>query len=74
VAVQSGGGEDLAVSGSGEISFLTKLVPPRGPGDFVIRVKSVRFEPKGKGLVVRTGREHDETAKLIFHALHVSPA
>jgi hypothetical protein len=63
----------VAVSGYGEFSFC-RAQSVRAGDDFVIRVKSVRFEALGDRLVVRTGREHGDTAELIFAIPHISPA
>jgi hypothetical protein len=63
----------LAVSGKQEFPF-RRAAPVGHRDDFVIRVKSIRIGPIGDRLVVRTGREHGDTAELIFDVPHISPA
>jgi hypothetical protein len=71
--MQTGGGGQSGGVGIRQIFFLQGAVVRAGD-DFVIRVKSVRFEALGDRLVVRTGREHGDTAELIFAIPHISPA
>jgi hypothetical protein len=72
MAMQSGGAQ-LSCGERGQIRDVLVSMA-RGRDAFVIRVKSMRFVWVQEVLVVQTGSEHGETAKLIFDVLHISPA